>query len=133
MAKKEDDGMKEYVLKPGKTHIADGEEKKAGDKVRLSDAQAKAFADKFESVEEMNERLRMQDELKSTRDQQAKIAKALEAKGIKLEDLLAEADETNKNPPTGDEGKAGDDKSQQPSNTPAQGSTNKVEPPKTSK
>ena len=130
-----DDGLKEYVLKQGKTHMADGVEVKAGDKVKLNDEQAKAFADKFESVEEMNERLKLQDELGKTKAQQAKIAKALEAKGIKLEDLLAEAEVTDKDPPKPEsEGKRLDDspkdlagnKQPEPAAT-----TTKVEPPKT--
>lgn len=89
---------KEYILKPGfehNGHDENGERKTfSGDdrnnnKVMLTENQAKAFKDRFESLEDMTERVAQQQEVAKLRNRQEEIERALAEKGISIDELLS--------------------------------------------
>lgn len=94
----------EYILKPGHIHhgFKNGERhqyvggEKGNDRVVLNERQAKAFADKFESVQDQKNRLAMQDELNTLRQQQEELNARLAESGMTLDDLINQA--TTKKP-----------------------------------
>jgi len=101
------EGSKEYVLKFGHEHNGFDSEgnrhtfvggQEGNDRVFLTDSQAKAFADKFESLEERNERMKAQNELQEMKAKEAKLREVLQDKGIDLDELLADKDATIKKP-----------------------------------
>lgn len=91
--------VEEYILKPGFEHngFKDGVRhlyvggQAGNDRVLLTEAQAHSFRDKFESLKDMNERVKAQQEVNRLQAQQDKIRAALEEKGITLEELLDSA------------------------------------------
>lgn len=106
-AKNAEAKQQEYVLKRGYTHNGfdeDGDRhlfvggQEGNDRVMLSATQAAQFKDRFESVEEMQERQKMQDELQKSQKDMDKLKTALESKGMSIDDLLAEAETTTKKP-----------------------------------
>lgn len=92
----------EFVLRKGHIHhgfdkygnrhkYVGGEE--GNDRVQLSEAQAKAFGDKFESIKEMTERKKAQDEVNSLKAKEAKMREKLAKKGIDLDEFLDSEDD----------------------------------------
>lgn len=108
MAKKSNEPeKKEYILKPGYTHNGFDDEgnrhefvggQKDNDRVFLTESQAAQFKDRFESLEDLKERQKLESELAKNQKDMAKIRAALEEKGMSLDDLIASAESTTKKP-----------------------------------
>lgn len=91
-------GTEEFILKPGNQHHgfdADGARhtfvggEKDNDRVFLTPDQARAFKDKFESLEDADARTKAQNEVANLRNREAQIREKLADKGIDIEELLA--------------------------------------------
>lgn len=122
----------EYVLKPGNEHhgfkngnrhvFIGGEP--GNDRIELTETQAYAFRDKVESVAEMAERKKSEDEIRNLRAKEREIKEALEAKGMSLDELLEQAKAPKVEPPK---------EPVVPTPTPTPPAAKTVEPPKVTK
>lgn len=84
---------KEYILRANHEHIgvdADGDPVNytGGDKVLLTDDQYKSFADKFETAEDKDARIKLQAEARAANEKLAEVTAALQEQGLTLDDLI---------------------------------------------
>jgi len=95
-----------YVLKPGQEHYGVKDDKihlfrgddPENNRVELSEKQFREFKDKFVTEASMKELKAKQNELADLQKKQAELEEALKARGISVEDLLAEHTAKKPNP-----------------------------------